>query len=538
MHWSLANLDIWWSGHRWLSLDRDQWPQSSASIQPIEVPEKKSKAYILRFVRNTRKINGSLKSSTVASKEVSCIIPPITVNEQHNATLLLVKLIQSTYYAKELISFSKQGVINKNSPILRLNPFIDDAGVLRVGGRLEASSLSYAAKHPILLPGHHPFSHLIISHEHEKNFHAGAQATLAATRQRYWMTSARNIVRQIVQRCITCFRSAPKPASTIMGNLPSSRITTSHRVFERCGVDYAGPLYHKEGMRKNTKLIKCYMAVFVCMATKAVHLELAIDLSSNAFLNVFKRFIARRGCPSEIFSDNGLNFVGAERELNELSALLTDKKTQQQVSDQASKHGIQWHFIPPRAPHHGGLWEAAVKSAKQHLRKVTKDAHLRFEELETLLIQIEAILNSRPITPLSSDPRDLRVLIPGHFIIGSPLTAYPEESIDAIQMNRLSRWQHVQRLKQHFWKRWTREYLHQLQQRSKWKTEESTIKISQMVISIEDNQPPLSWVLGRIQDVHIGDDGIGRVATVYTTKGTYKRPITRLCLLPIELNDL
>lgn len=271
------------------------------------------------------------------------------------------------------------------------------------------------------------------------------------------------------------------------------------------------------------------------MATKAVHIELAIDLSSEAFLNVFKRFIAQIGCPSNIFPDNGLNFIGAERELSELSLLLNDKQTQHQVNNYASNHGIHWHFILLRAPHHGGLWEAAVKAAKRHLIKITRDAHLKYEELETLLIQIEAILNSRPI---SSDPADLMFLTPGHFLIGTPITAYPEESLEQVPINRLSKWQRIQQLKEHFWKRWTREYLHHLQQRNKWQTATSSLKIGQMVILIEDNLPPLAWSLGRVQETHSGDDGVTRVVTIRTSKGVYKRPFTRLCLLPVEPHEV
>ncbi|KYQ47217.1 hypothetical protein ALC60_13774, partial [Trachymyrmex zeteki] len=247
-----------------------------------------------------------------------------------------------------------------------------------------------------------------------KHFHAGPQATLAAIRERFWIISGRNLVRQTVQKCVTCFRSQPKAASTIMGNLPRARVNIPKRAFDQCGVDYAGPCYYKKGTRRNAKQIKCYIAVFICLATKAIHLELATGLSSEAFLNVFKRFIARRGCSSDIYSNNGLNFVGADRELSELSDLLKNQTTQQQVSDQLADKGIHWHFIPLRAPHHGGIWEAAVKAAKRHLVRMTKNSTLKYEELETFLIQIEAILNSRPITPLSSDSNDLSSLTPGH----------------------------------------------------------------------------------------------------------------------------
>ncbi|XP_067204174.1 uncharacterized protein [Linepithema humile] len=563
---TLIILNLWWSGPPWLSRDKNEWPQGLPAINAEELSERKAKAtlttmaasqefnifhlyskltklihvvaYLLRFSRNSRRVNK--QNAQEPSKNSSHKIPPVSREEQKQATLCLVKLIQSKHFQDELKSLAKHGVVNKNSPTLRLNPFIDDTGILRVGGRLRASNLPYAAKHPILLPGHHSFSHLIVVHEHERHLHAGAQATLAAVRQNYWLISARNITRQIVRKCVVCFRNSPQPASAIMGNLPSSRVNVLSRPFEKCGVDYAGPLYHKESTRKNTRLIKCYMAIFVCMATKAVHIELAVDLSTEAFLNVLKRFISRRGCPSDVFSDNGLNFVGAARELNELSTLLNDEKAQQQINAYASHHGICWHFIPPRAPHHGGLWEAAVKSAKRHLLKITKDAHLKYEELPTLLIQIEAILNSRPLTPISSDPSDLLFLTPGHFIIGTPLTAYPGESLEEVPINCLSKWQHVQQLRQHFWKRWTREYLHQFQQRNKWQTTDLSLKIGQMVILIEDNTPPLAWSLGRIQETHPGDDGVSRLLSVPLRVSISARLLD--CapppLLPIEPNEL
>jgi len=156
----------------------------------------------------------------------------------------------------------------------------------------------------------------------------------------------------------------------------------------------------------------------VCLHGNEVHIELAVDLSSEAFLNVLKRFISKRGCPSNIYSDNGLNFIGAERELNELTMLINDNKMQIKINDYASNHGIRWH-ISPRAPHHGSLWEAAVKIVKRHLSKIIKNAHLRYEELETLLVQIEAILNSRPIIPVLFDPKNLVFLTPGYFVIGA-----------------------------------------------------------------------------------------------------------------------
>lgn len=183
----------------------------------------------------------------------------------------------------------------------------------------------------------------------------------------------------------------------------------------------------------------------------------------------------------------------------------------------------------------GGLWEAAVKSFKRHLLRTVDPLVLTFEEFSTLTTKIEAILNSRPITPLSTDPNDLQALTPGHFLIGRPLTSIPDPNLLELKINKLSRWQHVQYLNQQFWARWRKEYLQELNVRSKWhnsKTE--NIQIGTMVTLQEDNLPPLRWIMGRIVEVHPGDDGVVRVVSVRTKNGVYKRNVKKVCILPIE----
>ncbi|XP_018361404.1 PREDICTED: uncharacterized protein LOC108760104 [Trachymyrmex cornetzi] len=456
---------------------------------------------------------------------------PLSVSELETAKLALVKIVQREWFQDDIHNISKFGAVNRRSPILKLNPFLDANGILRVGGRLRHANLSYNAKHPILIPAQHRLTRLIIIHEHCRLFHAGAQLTLASIRQEFWPCSARNLVRHVINTCVICFRNSPKLSTTLMGDLPEARVKGGTRPFEACGIDYAGSVYYKEGQRKNSRSIKCFIAIFVCFTTKAVHLELSSDLTSDAFLNILKRFIARRGRPNHIYSDNGLNFVGAERELREL---FNHKEAKQQIIDNMANEHIQWHFISPRAPHMGGLWEAAVKAVKFHLIRIAGEASLRHEELNTLLVQIEAILNSRPLTPLSADPNDFSVLTAGHFLIGCPLIAYPEPTITDLNINRLDRWQRVEQLRQQFWLRWTKEYLHVCQQRSKWNTITNPIQIGQLVILKEDNLPPLSWKLGRIKEVYPGQDGIIRTALIHTARSDYKRPITKLCVLPIN----
>lgn len=318
-----------------------------------------------------------------------------------------------------------------------------------------------------------------------------------------------------------------------MADLPEPRVGIPKYVFENCGLDYAGPFWYKEGQRKNSARRKCYIALFICFATKAVHIELAADLSSETFLNVLKRFISRRGRPAVIYSDNGSNFVGAKSELNELYQLFHNESIKQRILEFITCEKIKWRFIPPRAPHMGGLWKAAIKSAKFHLKRIVGEASLKYDELYTLLIRVKAILNSRPLSPLSSDPNDLSALTAGHFLIGCPITTYPEPSLEDLLTNKLSRWQRVEQLKQHFWHRWVKEYLHNCQTRTKWNTNESPIEVRQMVILKEDKLPPLCWSLARVEEIFPGRDNITRIVSVRTRNGVYKRPITSLCILPI-----
>ncbi|CAK9813811.1 hypothetical protein ANTPLA_LOCUS7990 [Anthophora plagiata] len=319
-----------------------------------------------------------------------------------------------------------------------------------------------------------------------------------------------------------------------MGNLPQDRVTLT-RPFESVGIDYCGPFLIKEKKFRNLKKLKAYVAVFVCFATRATHLELATDLTAESCLGVLKRFFARRGRPRHIYSDNASNFVGVNNDMRQTHAFLQSENYKTNMQIYAARENVEWHFSPPRSPHFGGLWEAAVKSFKKHLYKTVGDALFTYEQFYTLIVEIEAILNSRPLTPLSSDPNDFLALSPSHFLIGDSLTNPLEHDFVDTPINKLSLWQHIQRLKHHFWKRWQKEYLQELHTRSKWHTGDYTlIKEGTLVTMKEDNCPPLHWKLGRIIAVHPGEDGIVRVATVQTPQGVYKRSIKGLAPLSIE----
>ncbi|GFT02235.1 uncharacterized protein TNCV_84881 [Trichonephila clavipes] len=446
-------------------------------------------AWILRFIKNSRspvsRTFGYLKSS-----------------ELHTAVVTIVRLIQQAEFPNEFKCLFQGNPLPKDNKLLPLNLFCDSEGVLRVGGRLSRNTrLSYDQKHPMLLPKSHEFTRKVINFYHITYLHAGPQLTLSLIRQKFWFVDGRSVVRHTLKKCLICFKMNLRSSSQLMGDLPPIRFQQI-RPFESTGLDFAGPLTTKCAHKRSVTKFKSYICLFICTATKAVHLELVSDLSTAAFLAALRRFIARRSCPSKIISDNGSNFKGASSHLRKL----VDLCLQEEVQNFLSLKGIEWSFIPPYTPHFGGLWESAIKSAKQLLIKATNSVLLNFEECSTLLIQIEACLNSRPLTELSPDPSDFTALTPAHFLVGGPIHQFPEPSQPSRSVPLSERWNLIQRLRQYFWDRWSTEYLHRLQPRSKWWRTKPNLQLGDMVIVEKEKTAPLNWTLGRINKLFFGPD--------------------------------
>lgn len=352
----------------------------------------------------------------------------------------------------------------------------------------------------VILPKNSRLAKLLIAKAHIVTLHGGPQLTLSHIRRQYWVLDGRTEVRKHIHKCITCFKFRPKLANQFMGNLPAPRVT-ANRPFLHCGIDYAGPMQCRTNKGRGHKSFKVYVAIFVCFATKAAHLELVTDQIAQDFISAFKRIVARRGIISHLYSDRSTNFIGANGDLK--AALKTSTKQQAvDIVDFLNKSGTEWHFHPPGAPHFSGLCEAAVKSTKSHLKKVVGQATLTYEEFCTLLAQVEACLNSRPISPLTDDPADLNPLTPGHFLIGQPMCTVPEPSLLYINVGRLTRWRMVQQMYQHFWNRWAKEYLNILQQRTKWNTRQHNIRTNDLVLLKDDRYPPCMRPLGRVVTIN------------------------------------
>lgn len=336
-------------------------------------------------------------------------------------------------------------------------------------------------------------------------------------------------MRRIVHQCLQCHKAKPKFPDLLMGNLPATRIEPS-RPFTNTGLDYAGPFQLRTTKGRGHRAYKGYLVVFVCFATKAIHLEAVSDLTTDAFLNAFRRFVSRRGLCRRLYSDNGTTFRGADRELR--SMFKTASRFYSEIATTLANDGVDWHFIPPHSPHFGGLWEAGVKSAKHHLVRLLNNHTLTFEEFSTILAQIEACLNSRPLCAMSADAEELDALTPAHFLIGSEISLVPDQEPPNVAENRLNRYQLLRKIHSNFWKRWSKEYLQSLQARGKWHNTTENIEVGQLVLIRDDRYPPTKWPLGRVVNVHPGQDGIIRVASVKTASGIFKRPVVRISPLP------
>lgn len=438
------------------------------------------------------------------------------------------------YAEEEIVRHEQKALFGKGGiagSFKNLHPFVDSKGIIRVGGRLEKASVPFSQKHPMILPKNSKLGKIYFCSVHNRLLHVGPQGLLNAVRLKFWILGGRHLARKTVHLCVTCFKCKPILSSQIMGNLPYERVNRSPP-FSVTGLDLCGPYFVTYKNQRKGMLNKIYICVCICFVTRAIHLELLSDLTSNALIATLKRFIARRGKCSKIFTDNATNFVGANYQLKKFYNLVNfPDKT---LASYFRVEEIEWNFIPPKSPHFGGLWEAGVKSVKYHLKRTIGKLRFTYEEFETIIVQVEGILNSRPLTPISNDFDNYEVLTPGHFLIGRSINAIPEPMIIDVNENRLSRWQRTTKVVQVIWKKWTNDYLGTLQQRTKWMIEKDNINVGTMVLVKEDFLPVCKWILGRVVEVFYGSDNKVRTVRIKTKSGELKRAITKIAVLPME----
>ncbi|XP_011169353.1 uncharacterized protein LOC105202489 [Solenopsis invicta] len=354
----LIQATTWRNGPNFLQAPEDYWPSVEMSSHEDEHLElRKIHAHVVTMNDNIVKtlLNNHLNLNKACRilayrlkflrKKPRATTHFISHEEIKSALHLMCKIVQQTTFPEEYKALEGNQTVSTCSKILSLNPFRDKNGLIRVGGRLKHSPLNQDACHPILLPKNHELTRKIITQTHERNLHSGTQATIASVRQQFWPLSLQLVTRSLILKCIKCFKAKPILSEALMGSLLASCVTIS-RSFSH----YAGPLILREGKRRNARNHKAYVAIFVCFATKAVHVELVSDLISDAFLATLKRFISRRGKPAQMNSDNGTAFVGAHNQLQEFFEFLSKANVQEEVKLFLQEQQIVCNFIPPKCP--------------------------------------------------------------------------------------------------------------------------------------------------------------------------------------------
>lgn len=535
----LMNSSVWWNGPPWLAMSEEHWPEDLRSAPETVEAELRSKSTINRVLQSKEKLIDYTRFSkysrlinTVAwIKRFICnlrcqkkdrALELLTVPEIEEAEHWIIDQVQHECFHEDIINVL-DGSVAGGSKLKNLTPFVCmTSGLLRVGGRIHKSTLPEEEKYPVILPSSHHVVKLLIHDVHCKELHAGVEHTLAVLRQRFWIIKGRSSVRQVVKNCLRCRHYNSKPYAQRMAPLPADRIVPAPP-FTNVGLDFAGPLYLKDTKEK------AYICLFTCAVTRAIHLELVTNMTTDRFLLALRRVVARRGMCKIIWSDNAKTFKAANKELDKCWRVLEADETAQALTEKR----IQWKFINPKAPWWGGFYERLVKSVKTPLKKVFGKAMLDGEQLSTVLTEIEAQINSRPLTHISAEPDDLDVITPSLILIGRNLQ--PSGPVKATKLREQTskaltkRFQYNQRLTNGFWQRWNSDYLKSLIPLKKWLDQSDTVEEGNIVLIMEDKVPRGKWNKARVKATHPGRDGLVRSVSLRLPNGKRtRRPIQRL----------
>ena len=535
---------LWWHGPEWLRQPPANWPIRLdigdppvevyntptqgvvLTVQPNSEPEVLHRCNSLHRIVNSLAIGKNWRK--LAKEKNQCSVRP-TSDDQQAARTQIISQHQQLHFPREFQLLKRGKPVSMTSPLISLNPILDDDNIIRITGRLQNANMPLTSKQPILLAKNSRLTTLLLLDTHTLHNHPGARTMMSILSETYYVAGLRALARRVAQSCVKCRQVNANTCQQKMGQMPPQRVNLV-KPFQEVGVDYAGPLLVKRGSSRRPVLEKAYVAVFTCMCTRAVHLELVSSLSTDAFLAALKRFVSRRGLPTTIYSDNGTNFVGANRDIQ---VAISSQANRDSIQSYTTQRQVKWKFSPVQSPHHGGLWEASVREMKRCLLKIVGQAKLDFEALTTVLAEAEASLNSRPIASLDAMPDDgCPVLTPGHFITGRPLQAVPEADVNLTnKLQGLKRWNLVQRLSTELRLRWQQDYLRLYQKSSKWKRSTPNLQVGDIVgiKGVGLGRQRLSLAL--VHRTFPGPDGLVRVVELFGGKHYTSRAVQRLVLL-------
>ena len=487
------------------------------------------------------KLQGAIaKLITVArSKSETLSQDNVTATQSyHKAKVVIIKSVQRQAFGEDIERIKRSGKVSRLSVLEKLSPIIDGEGILRVGGRLNQADLANEERHPIILPKSSHVSSLLIRHYHERVQHQGRVLTHGALRRSgYWILGGKRLINSIIEKCVKCKKLRGQCQIQKMADLPVDRISPAPP-FSYVGLDVFGPWQIcARRTRGGLAHSKRWAVLFACMSTRAVHIEVIESMDTSSFINALRRFLAIRGPVIQLRSDCGTNFVGA---CNELQAVLKPSDASP-VKRYLLKEGCEWLFNSPHASHTGGAWERMIGVARRVLEAMLADVslkHLTHEVLTTLMAEVSAIVNARPLVPVSNDPDAPEVLTPATLLTHKPQHLKPPAGEFSAANLSHKQWKRVQHLADVFWSRWRREYLPTLQPRRKWQNTTRNVQKGDLVILRCKDAPRNDWPLARVTRAHTDSDGMVRRVDLVTVRGGsrrhYKRPVTETILLPSE----
>ena len=528
---------------------------------------KRAMAAVLCFVKNLKERVKKNKDKVIkVTKECSkkltteelrraenIVMDKVSVEDLAEAERTLFKMLQTSYFAQEMSELTKRDQQEKREGnqsvhetrrlakrslrrVYKLDPFLDEHGVMRVGGRVRNSDERDEVKHPVILPRKSQISKRIVENYHRSIHHGGRNCTINEIRSNgIWIVGISGIVRSLIYQCVGCRIQRGALGSQKMSDLPAER-TSSEPPFTYCGVDMFGPFIVKEGRKE----LKRYCALFTCFSSRAVHIEVTSKMDTDSFIQALRRFVARRGAVRTIRSDNGGNFVGAENELRKAWQEMDHTKIANELR-LSNCDWIQWERNVPVASHMGGVWERQIRTVRSVLSSMLKSdpRPLDHESFSTLMAEVEAIVNSRPLTIEDINDPESMPLTPNHLLTLKSKVILPLPGVfQNADLYCRKRWRAVQHLANVFWNRWRKEYLQSLQKRSKWTEKKRNFCVGDVVLLKDSENVRNNWPMGVVSKVFTGEDGLVRTVEVKTSSGsTMKRPIAKLVLLLESLDD-
>ncbi|XP_033731561.1 uncharacterized protein LOC117321171 [Pecten maximus] len=453
---------------------------------------------------------------------------------------LLIAKVQEEFYSKEIQALNGGKCVPKDSHILSLSPYLDEKGLLRLGGRMRQlrSKVGLESVNPVIIPKCH-IARLLIHHYHEQTFHQGRHFTEGLLRSNgFWIVGAKRLVSSMISKCVVCRKLRGPFMHQRMADLPKERLNPGPP-FTSVGVDVFSPWeVVTRKTRGGSANSKRWVVMFTCMTTRATHIEVIEDMSASCFINALTRLIALRGPIKPLWSDRGTNFIGAASLIKAHVIHVEDSV----FGSHLKCRGIVWRFNSPHSSHMSGIWERPIGIARRILKGILVNRNfkqLTHEVLCTFMHEVAAVMNSRPLVAVENDPQDPLVLSPGILVTqkqGDPLE--PASNLSLKEMYT-AQWKQVQILSDIFWKQWKSRYLDSLQSRRKWKTEQPSPQINDLVLMKDANVARGDWPVGIITKLFPSDDGKVRKCEVRivnsnSERSVYTRPITELVMLLSE----